>query len=1147
MSKCASRCSIFALIFWNFAAFAQTQSPFVPNRYTLILSDPPVAERFASHEALQSAQANGYRGQIEGAQVRVENELAARNIRVLGSVSEVLNAVFVSAPASRVAEMQGIPGVVSVQPTRRLRALVNRATSLANAQAAWTAVGGQSSAGSGVKIGLIDTGIDQTHPALQDSSLAMPSGFPKGDTNFTTNKVIVARSYVSTLAAGSGSNPAADSLPDDTSPRDRIGHGTFNAIIAAGNSTATAAASTGGSPITISGMAPKAWLGSYKVEGSPGVDEFATDQTLIAAVNDAVKDGMDVISCSIGGNAMTDVAGDAMAQAFQTATKSAVVIVAAGDGGADSYNNNFQYPGFNTIISPGNAPDTISVGATVNSHVMLPTVSVNASGAPSSLKGIAAAYGDSVFYPSGFGSNQAPLIDVASLGNDGMACTALPAGSLTGAFALIQRGTCTFDQKALNAQNAGAIGFVYYNNASGAPVNPEGINEFGPSVMVSSSDGQAIKNYLSSNPGTMVTIDLNGMEQDVAAWSAQWQFSPAVAANQFASYSSMGPTPDGQLKPDLSAPGGLDPFLGSDPQDTFLLAPGGMFSGTQSYDPNTPFYANLFSTNRYAAGDGTSFAAPLVAGAAALMKQAHPSLRPTQIKSLLVNYAAQDTTVDDFGDAVDIEWMGAGRLDAGAASAANVTAEPSTVSFGILNGATLPMAKMITLTNISSGSITLNASVACCSMNALPNSKLSNATLALDKTSVTIAAGQTQTITLTLSGAAPSAGEYSGNVVLQNSGATMRIPFMMLQGSGTVYNVLPLGGGEGIPGQDAGAAVVQLTDAYGVPVANSNVTFSVSPRGQLTLQSAPGAPACSPANSTTSVACPTDKFGFAHVEVVNGPNAGSPTVSFSASGNTGSFNYNIQAPPNVASGGVVDAAVFKSPVAPGSYVNIYGTGLSNPTFNPNGDSNDATTDALAANGTYSVLPLQLDFVTVSFDVSSANISVPGRITYVSPTVVQIQVPWELQGQSSAQMKVTLDGDLFGNVVNVPLSDYAPAFFTNGSNIADALDTTYKLIGTGNPAKRGQTIFLYANGLGPVNNQPASGNPAIDATSTTKQQVTVTFADQTATASFAGLAPGFPGLYQINVTVPQGVTPGSAVPVSITVGGKTSVQATIPVQ
>jgi uncharacterized protein (TIGR03437 family) len=770
---------------------------------------------------------------------------------------------------------------------------------------------------------------------------------------------------------------------------------------------------------------------------------------------------------------------------------------------------------------------------------------MNAASAPASLKGITAALGDSYFYPSSYGANQAPLIDVTTLDNTGTACLALPAGSLTGSYALILRGpsNCSFDTKAYNAQTAGAIGFIYYNNVAGAPTSPEGINEVGPSVMVSNADGLALKSYVDANPGAMVTVDSNGMEQDVATYSSTWGFVPAIAANQIASYSSMGPTPDGQLKPDIVTVGGFDVGAGPNPSDPYQPAPGGMYSATQYYDPNQAYDVNVFSTNRYAAGDGTSFSTPLLAGAAALLKQAHPSLKPTQIKSLMVNHAAQISATDDFGFPVDAEWMGAGDLDAGAAIAANLTAVPSTISFGILNSATLPITKTITLTNISTASATLSTSVSCCTVNGVAGT-LSGATVAVSPASVTLAAGATATLTVTLSGTKPVANEYSGNVVLTNSGTTLRIPFMLLEGSGTVYNVLPSGGAEGVPGEDVGPAMVQLTDVFGVPVAGSPVTFSALPAGSVTLKSVAGEPACSPASSTSSVVCNSDQFGFAYVEVVNGGAIASPSVNFSAAGgNTGSFSYNIQAAPSVLSNGVVDATSFsKSPVAPGSYVNIYGSGLSNYT-----DVDNATTDALAANGTYTVLPLQIDWVNVTFDVPSAGISVPAHITYVSPTVIQIQVPWELQGQTAAQMKVVLDGDLFGNVVTVPLANYAPDFFTNGNNVADAVDLTGALISTTNPAKRGNTIVLFANGLGPVTNQPASGDPATVPLSYTTQTVTVNFGGQTATPSFSGLGPGFQGLYQLNVVVPQGVTPGSAVPVTISVGGVTSAQSTLPVQ
>ena len=352
---------------------------------------------------------------------------------------------------------------------------------------------------------------------------------------------------------------------------------------------------------------------------------------------------------------------------------------------------------------------------------------------------------------------------------------------------------------------------------------------------------------------------------------------------------------------------------------------------------------------------------------------------------------------------------------------------------------------------------------------------------------------------------------------------------------------------------DLGDSSVQLTDAYGVSVTGTAVVFSVATSGSLTLRSVSGEPACTPASSSASVSCPSDQFGNAYVDVVAGSAATPacvtdgvcPGVNFSVGGQTGSFSYNIQTPPAVSNGGVVDSASNKSPVAPGSYVSIYGAALSNYT-----DVNESITDALAANGTYTVLPLQIDYVSVTFDVPSASpaISLPAHIVYVSPTQVNIQVPWELQGQSSAQMKVVLDGDLFGNVVTVPLTNYAPAFFTYSTNIADALDSNYALITTSNPAKRGSSIALYANGLGPVSNQPASGDPAsATSLSQTTQPVTVSFGGVNATASFAGLAPGFQALYQINVTVPTGVTAGNAVPVTISVGGATSAQATLPIQ
>ncbi len=164
------------------------------------------------------------------------------------------------------------------------------------ASGAWSQLGGISNAGAGVRIGVLDSGIDQTHPAFQDSSLHPPAGFPLGDPNFTNNKVIVARSYVPQLAP-SPFDPQY-SLPDDNSPSDHFGHGTAIAMIAAGARVQAPVAA-------INGIAPKAFLGNYKIYGSPGINDTSSYGVIIQALEDAVSDGMDIAVLASGGAAFS--------------------------------------------------------------------------------------------------------------------------------------------------------------------------------------------------------------------------------------------------------------------------------------------------------------------------------------------------------------------------------------------------------------------------------------------------------------------------------------------------------------------------------------------------------------------------------------------------------------------------------------------------------------------------------------------------------------------------------------------------------------------------------------------------------------------------------------------------------------------------
>jgi uncharacterized protein (TIGR03437 family) len=305
-----------------------------------------------------------------------------------------------------------------------------------------------------------------------------------------------------------------------------------------------------------------------------------------------------------------------------------------------------------------------------------------------------------------------------------------------------------------------------------------------------------------------------------------------------------------------------------------------------------------------------------------------------------------------------------------------------------------------------------------------------------------------------------------------------------------------------------------------------------------------GEPACSNSASPT---CATNNYGFAYAEVVFGPNTGFPTITATANNLPFDFPAYILPPAVITPGQVLDNAAFLPVVAPGSIAAIKGSNLMDAgLLNNTAQGYDLLPSVL----TY--FPFMFDGVSVSFDVPGTGISLPAPIVATSPGQIDIQVPWGLKGQTSAQVKVIID-EVFGSpviystVVSAQLSDYTPAFFSNGG-IAAALDQSYHPINNSNPAIRGQYIALYANGLGPVANTPADGFPA-GSNATTTTPCVVNIGGQTLPASqvpFCGLAPGF-AIYQINAQVPQNISAGNQ-PVTVTIGGKTSPTGIIiPVQ
>lgn len=260
----------------------------------------------------------------------------------------VADGLAVALPADEVARLARVPGVAHVYSSYRyvrLESTTPTNVSLIGAPDLWGA--DLANAGQGVKIGIIDDGIDQTHPYFDPTGYTMPAGFPKGDTAYTTAKVIVARAF-----PPPGLSYANASLPFD--PR-FSSHGTHVAGIAAGN--ADTAASFNGVTHTLSGVAPRAYLGNYKAMTIPtsnfGLNGNSAE--IVAAVEAAVSDGMNVINLSLG-EPEIDPRNDIVAKALNAASAAGVIVaVAAG--------NEFDQNGEGSIDSPGTAAQAITVAA----------------------------------------------------------------------------------------------------------------------------------------------------------------------------------------------------------------------------------------------------------------------------------------------------------------------------------------------------------------------------------------------------------------------------------------------------------------------------------------------------------------------------------------------------------------------------------------------------------------------------------------------------------------------------------------------------------------------------------------------------------------------------------------------------------------
>ena len=631
--------------------------------------------------------------------------------------------------AQDVGKLAGIGSVANVYPARyfTLGPTATADPELATAIQMTGADVAQASGltGAGVQVAVMDTGIDVDHPDLGGDGVT--GGAENGD-SFPNSRIthgfdLVGDDYnADSTSAAFQPVPHPDAVPDDCN-----GHGTHVAGIVGAD---------GDTPSEARGVAPGVTFGAYRVFGCDG---STTDEIMIAAMELALADGMDVLNMSIG-DAFNNWAGSPTAAASDALVDAGMVVVASiGNSGAN---------GIYSAGAPGVGDKVIGVASYDNSHVQAPgfTISPDATPIPyidssSNVPGIP----DPPNPPTSGTSPLKQTTEAAAVGvvppatypggttfPDG--CAAFPAGFFTGHVALIRRGTCAFNVKVQNAEAAGAIAVVLYNHSPGSlgplvTLNPQTAI---PVVMISKLDGELIHNRLLTGPVNLT-----------------WQtsvFAPNPTGGLISSFSSYGTEATLTTKPDLGAPGGLI-------RSTWPLEDGA-----------------------YATISGTSMASPHVAGGVALFLEDHPGTAPTAIRSILQNSA--DPAVwsgnPGLGFLDIVHRQGAGMLDIPGAIDATTAITPGKVSLGEGSGGSATL----TVRNTSGSPVTYNLdhevaiSTGTQTFGPLVSDFwLPDTQVAFSASSVVVPAGGTATVNVTITAdpsedGIPTGGLYGGYLYL---------------------------------------------------------------------------------------------------------------------------------------------------------------------------------------------------------------------------------------------------------------------------------------------------------------------------------------------------------------------------------------------
>jgi len=592
-------------------------------------TNPRVTGRKLSLRAAASRRYLRYVNRKLGAFERAARRVAPRT-RITHTYNLVYGGVSMLVPPSKLRQLARLRNVVSIQRDTLEHVQTDVTPQFIGAPTVWQKLGGQGSAGEGIIVGVLDTGIWPEHPSFSDPDpLGKPYAAPPPPLSGTrqceftggshpgaaftcNNKLIGADRFMATYDALIGLLPG-----EFTTARDDNGHGSHTSSTAAGDRGV--AASIFGVPRgTISGIAPRAQVMMYKVCGVQGC--FSSDSA--AAVQKAIQDGVNVINFSIGGG--NEPYSDPVSLAFLDAYNAGVFVAAsAGNSG----------PGADTVSH--REPWTTSVAASTANRAFQNTATITAGATSLTLTGTSLTAG----------VGPAPLVSAADAPyNDPFCANGTADGAFTGKIVVCERGAGIGRvQKGFNVLQRGAVGMILYNNAPNV-TDLETDNHFLPASHIQFAAGQNLLAFLSTHTGVQATL--------TAGVTAPQQ------GDVMASFSSRGgpAQPLGISKPDVTAPG------------VQVLAA----HSPASVDIATGPQGELFQ-----AIAGTSMSSPHVAGSAALLKALNPSWTPGQIRSALMTTAQQNVVKEDGVTPTDAFDDGSGRIDLNKAWNPGVTFDAS--------------------------------------------------------------------------------------------------------------------------------------------------------------------------------------------------------------------------------------------------------------------------------------------------------------------------------------------------------------------------------------------------------------------------------------------------------------------------------------